>query len=102
MNNTDKIIQLYSDLGDNLANDKVLSDAKMAILVGCNDVVKTLINTSEELSLLRRDVLDSIEQKEYSEKLRNISFNLRLIAHRLNREFGDKADDSRLLHLVGG
>jgi len=92
------VIQLFTCLGNSLATDLLLSDAKEAIDEGRHDLATHLLDLSEKFFRLRVEIGDDVGKE--ADGLRVIGASLRLVAHRLHKEYGAVADDPRLLRLV--
>lgn len=92
------IVQLFARLGDSLAIDVLLDDAKEAVADGRRDLATHLLDLSERFFGLRLEAGGNANQE--TEALRTMGVSLRVVAHRLHKACGEAADDPRLLRLV--
>jgi len=91
-------LQMFASLGDTVAMDFLLEDAKEAVQDGRRDAATYLLDLSSEFHRLWKESLT--EGDKETEGLRTISVSLRKVAHRLHMTCGAEADDPRLLRLV--
>jgi hypothetical protein len=91
-------IQLFARLGDSLAIDFLLDDAKEMVDCGRRDMATRLLDLSDKFFRLRAEAMDEVGRE--ADGLRVIGISLRIAAHRLHKAYGAQADDKRLLRLV--
>lgn len=91
-------IQLFARLGDSLAIDFLLDNAKEMVDRGRRDMATRLLDLSDKFFRLRAEAMDDVGSE--ADGLRVIGISLRFAAHRLHKACGAQADDPRLLRLV--